>query len=92
MLSFGTVCIVLALLLDSASYWRQSVKILRTKTSRDVSSTSYIYKILKAILAGMGLVYYANYVGLVMECFMLLVYIASFYIIYKYKPKGWKLW
>lgn len=91
-MNLGIFCIILALVLDSASYWRQSIKILRTKTSRDVSSTSYIYKVLKAIFAGLGLIYYTNYVGLAMECFMLFVYVASFYIVYKYKPRGWKLW
>lgn len=88
----GTTCVVLALLLDSASYYRQAAKIIRTKRSKDVSSTSFLYKILKALLAGVGLVAFSNYAGLVMETVMLCVYIASLYIVTLYKPKGWSLW
>lgn len=89
--AIGTACVVLALLLDSASYWRQIAKIIRTKRSKDVSSTSFVYKILKAVIAAIGLASFANYAGLVMEMVMLCVYIFSLVIICKFKPKGWKL-
>jgi uncharacterized protein with PQ loop repeat len=88
----GTVCVTLALALDSASYWKQIIKILRTKRSKDVSSSSYILKIGKAVIAAVGLATFANYAGLVMELVMLAVYVASLVIICRYKPRGWKLW
>ena len=87
----GTICVTTALLLDSASYWRQIAKILRTKRSKDVSSSSYILKIGKAVIAAVGLATFANYAGLVMELVMLAVYIVSLVIICKFKPRGWKL-
>lgn len=90
--NIGAAFVTSALLLDSASYYRQIIKILKTKRSKDVSSTSYIYKILKALLASVGLVLFANYAGLVMELVMLSVYVVSLVIICRYKPKNWRLW
>jgi uncharacterized protein with PQ loop repeat len=87
----GSACVTLALVLDSTSYYRQIAKTLRTKKSKDVSSSSYLYKIMKAILAAMGLIIFSNYVGLAMELVMLVVYVVSLYVICKYKPKNWKL-
>jgi uncharacterized protein with PQ loop repeat len=87
----GTICVTLALLLDSASYWKQITKILHTKRSKDVSSSSYILKIAKAIIAAIGLATFANYAGFVMELVMLSVYIVSLIVICKYKPKKWSL-
>jgi uncharacterized protein with PQ loop repeat len=84
--------VAIALTLDTASYWRQIKKTIRTKKSSQVSSTSFVYKIAKAISAIIGLAIYKNFVGLSMEVFMLIVYIVSLYFIAKYKPKGWKLW
>jgi hypothetical protein len=89
--TIGTVCVTLALLLDSASYYKQIAKTLRTKKSKDVSSSAYLYKICKALLASVGLFIFANYVGLAMELVLLIVYAISLYVICKYKPKGWKL-
>lgn len=89
--NFGTICITLALLLDSISYWKQIAKTLRTRKSKDVSSSAYLYKIAKAIIAAIGLCIFANYVGLAMELVMLTVYIVSLAVIAKYKPKGWRL-
>lgn len=91
MSAIGTVCVTLALLLDSASYYKQIAKTLRTKRSKDVSSSAYLYKICKAILASAGLLIFANYVGLAMELVLLVVYFISLYVICLYKPKGWRL-
>jgi len=88
----GTVCVATALFLDSASYYKQIAKILRTKRSKDVSSSSYLLKIGKAAIAAIGLATFANYAGLVMELVMLSVYIVSLVVICKYKPRRWRLW
>lgn len=87
----GTACITLALVLDSLSYYKQIAKTLRTKRSKDVSSSAYLYKICKALLAAIGLGIFSNYVGLAMEFVMLVVYGVSLYVICLYKPKGWRL-
>lgn len=89
--TIGSACITLALVLDSTSYYRQIAKTLRTKKSKDVSSSAYLYKIMKALLAAVGLVIFSNYVGLAMELVMLVVYGVSLYVICLYKPRGWSL-
>jgi uncharacterized protein with PQ loop repeat len=89
--TIGSACITLALVLDSTSYYRQIAKTLKTKKSKDVSSSAYLYKIMKAILAGVGLVIFSNYVGLAMEMVMLVVYVVSLYVICRFKPKNWSL-
>ena len=90
--AIGGACVVLALLLDSMSYYRQVAKIRRTERSTQVSSSQYIYKMAKAIFALIGLAIYSNFVGMGLEIFMLLVYIASFIVVIKYKPKNWSFW
>lgn len=88
---FATVCVTAALFLDTASYFRQINKTVRTKKSSQVSAMSFVYKIAKALLAMIGLMIYSNYVGMSMEVFMLAVYAVSLAVIIKYKPKGWGL-
>lgn len=87
----ATLLVAIALFLDTASYYRQIKKTLKTKRSAQVSSTSFLYKIAKAICALIGLGIYSNYVGLGMESFMLVVYVVTLAVIIKYKPKGWSL-
>ena len=85
-------CILSALILDTLSYYRQIAKILKTKKSSQVSSMSYVFKILKGMFSTIGLALYANWVGFGMEVFMVVVYVVSLTIIAKYKPKSWSLW
>jgi uncharacterized protein with PQ loop repeat len=89
--TIGGACVVLALFLDSLSYWKQIAKTLRTKKSAHVSSSQYIYKIGKAVFALFGLAIYSNWVGVGIETFMVGVYIWSLYVVARHKPKGWKL-
>lgn len=88
----ATLAVAMALFLDTASYWRQIRKTIKTKKSSQVSSTAFLYKIAKALCAMVGLGIYVNWVGMGMEGFMLLIYIISLAVIIKYKPKGWSLW
>lgn len=88
----GITCVGMALFLDVMSYWKQIAKTVKTRKSAQVSSSSYLYKIAKAMFAGAGLCVYSNWVGFGMEVFMLLVYVISLGIIAHFKPKGWKLW
>jgi len=89
--AIGGACVVLALTLDSFSYWKQISKTLRTKRSSQVSSSQFLYKIAKALCALAGLAIYSNWVGVGIEVFMIGVYAVSLYIVAKYKPKNWRL-
>jgi uncharacterized protein with PQ loop repeat len=89
--TIGTVCVGMALFLDTVSYWKQIVKTIKAKKSSQVSSSSYLFKIAKALFSMTGLAIYFNWVGFGMEAFMLIVYAISLIIIAKYKPRGWRL-
>jgi len=80
-----------ALFLDTVSYYRQIRKTLIAKKSSQVSSTAFLYKIAKAVCALAGLAIYGNWAGVVMEIFMLLVYVVTLVVICHYKPKNWHL-
>jgi membrane protein YdbS with pleckstrin-like domain len=88
----ATLSVAVALFLDTASYWRQIKKTIKTKRSSQISTTAFLYKIGKAVCALLGLSIYKNWVGVGMELFMVLVYIVSLYVIARYKPRGWELW
>jgi len=88
----ATLAVAIALFLDTISYWKQIKKTIITKKSSQVSSSSFLYKIAKAVCAMVGLGIYSNWVGLGMESFMLVVYCISLYVIARYKPKSWSLW
>lgn len=87
----GVACIAIALFLELASYYKQIAKTIRTKKSAHISSTAYLYKIAKYIFTIIGLTIYSNWVGLGMEIAALVICLVAFYLIVKYKPKGWKL-
>jgi uncharacterized protein with PQ loop repeat len=87
----ATLSVGIALFLDSMSYYKQIKKTIRTKKSSQVSSSSFLYKIAKALFAMVGLSIYNNRVGLGMESFMLIIYAISLAVIAHYKPKGWRL-
>lgn len=89
--SIASVAVATALALDTASYWRQIKKTIRTKKSSQVSSTSFLYKIAKALCALTGLAIYENFVGVGMEIFMLVIYSISLGVVIRFKPKTWKL-
>ena len=88
---FATLFVAVALYLDTLSYYRQIKKILRTKRSSQISSTSFLYKIAKALFALTGLAIYRNLVGMGMEIFMFAIYAISLGVIIRFKPRGWKL-
>lgn len=88
----ATLCVAIALWLDTLSYYRQIKKTLKTRKSSQISSTSFLYKIAKACAAMVGLGIYSNWVGMGMETFMLVIYVVTLWIIVRFKPKGWKLW
>ena len=90
--AIGGACVVLALVLDSLSYWKQIRKIRHSKKSTQVSSSQYLYKIGKAVCALLGLAIYSNWVGVGIEVFMLGVYGYSLFIVVRHKPKHWRMW
>jgi uncharacterized protein with PQ loop repeat len=87
----GVSCVVIALILELASYYRQIAKTLKTRHSSQVSSTAYMLKIAKYIFTLVGLGVYVNWVGFGLEFAALVICLIAFSIIVKYKPKGWHL-
>ena len=90
--TIGVICVGIASLLDTLSQFRQIRKTLRIKQSSQISSTAYIYKVIKVVFSMTGLAIFSNWVGLGMEGWMLVVYITALYTIIKFKPKDWTLW
>lgn len=88
----GIVCIILALFLELASYYKQIAKTLRTRRSGQVSSSAYMYKLAKYVVTLISLGIYSNWVGFGLEVAALIICTVAFIIIIKYKPRGWRLW
>lgn len=89
--SIGVSCIVLSLVLEFASYYKQIAKTLKTKKSAQVSSTAYLLKIMKYVVTLIGLALYSNWVGFGLEVGALFMCCIALGIVSKYKPKGWHL-
>jgi len=87
----GIACIVIALLLELGSYWKQIAKTLRTKKSKDVSTSAYLLKVVKYAFTMVALGIYANWVGLLMEIVSLAACLIALAIVARYKPRGWRL-
>lgn len=89
--SIGISCVAIALVLELASYWKQIVKTLRDRNSDHVSSSAYMLKIAKYVFTLVGLAIYSNWVGFGLEVAALTICLAAFYVICRFKPKGWRL-
>jgi hypothetical protein len=87
----GIGCVVIALLLELGSYWKQIAKTLRTKKSKDVSTSAYLLKVVKYAFTMVALVIYANWVGFLMEVVSLAACLIALAIVARYKPRGWRL-
>ena len=87
----GVACITIAVILELGSYYKQISKTLRTKNSSQVSSSSFMLKIVKYIFTLIGLGIFANWVGFAIEVLALIFCSVALYIIAQYKPEGWTL-
>lgn len=87
----GVACITLALVLEMGSYYKQISKTRRTKKSRHVSSSAFVWKIAKYVVTIVGLAIYANWVAVGIEIAALAMCVVALYVIVKAKPKGWRL-
>lgn len=87
----GVACVAIALLLELGSYWKQIAKTLRTKKSKDVSTSAYLLKVVKYAFTMVALAIYANWVGLLMEVVSLVACLIALAIVAKYKPRNWRL-
>jgi small-conductance mechanosensitive channel len=88
----GIACVAIALFLELGSYWKQIAKTLRDRNSDHVSSSAYMLKIAKYVFTLIGLSIYSNWVGFGLEVAALAICLAAFYVIVRFKPKGWKPW
>ena len=87
----GIICAVGSISFDLLSYWKQISKTLRTKKSAQVSSSAYIMKLLHYTCSIIALAVFANWTGFTMEMFAFTACIVCFYLVIKYKPRGWRL-
>ena len=76
-------------LLESYSYYAQIRKTLNCHQSKDVSSTSYLAKVLKYIFCIVALWLSQNWVGLGLEIWAFGLCITPTIIIIKNKPDNW---
>jgi uncharacterized protein with PQ loop repeat len=89
--SIGVACITIAILLELASYYKQVAKTLRTKKSSQVSSSAFVYKIIKYLVTLAALAIYSNWVAFGIEVAALSFCCWALYTVCKYKPKHWRL-
>jgi hypothetical protein len=88
----GTACVVISLILEGGSYYKQIAKTLRTKRSSQVSSSAFVLKIAKYLITLIALCIYNNWLAFWIEVAALLFCSMALFIIIKYKPKNWSLW
>ncbi len=89
--SIGAGFITLAVVLDTASYWRQIAKTLRTGKSRHVSTTAFMLRLVKDVCLLIALSIYRNWVGVGVHVLSFIACIITLVVVAKYKPKGWQL-
>jgi uncharacterized protein with PQ loop repeat len=87
----GYILIFVSAVLEVLAYLRQIEKIRKTRRSKDISSTSYLYKFMKYICAMISLFIFANWQGLTLEIIATIVFLVAFYEVIKNKPDGWHL-
>ena len=88
---FGGICVGLAAICESLSYYRIVIKIIKEKRSTQISSSAYMLKILKYLLSLVALVIYKNWIGVILECVALIWCCITLVIIIRHKPVGWEL-
>lgn len=89
--TIGCLLVSASVFFDIYSYWKQVVKTLREKESKDVSTSSYIMKIVHYLCSIGALVIFMNWAGLIIETVPLICCLVVLAVVAKYKPKGWKL-
>ena len=86
-----TLLVLLSVILEGFSYYKQIVKTRLTHHSKDISTSSYFAKLAKYVTAILALVLSHNWVGLILECFALVMCIITTIIIIKNKPDDWSV-
>jgi len=89
--SIGVICLTLSVLLEFISYYKQIAKTLCAKKSAQVSSSAFMYKLVKYIVTIIGLSIYANWAAVGIEVAALIACSMALYVICKAKPKKWRL-
>ena len=88
--TIGIILATCAVCFDFTSYIKQISKTLRTRHSKDVSTTSYSLKISKILCSTTALALFSNWLGFIMEMLALIICVVTFTVIIKYKPKSWR--
>jgi uncharacterized protein with PQ loop repeat len=89
--TIGAILALSAVCFDFTSYIKQISKTLRTRRSKDVSTTAYMLKIAKILCSTTSLAIFANWVGFSMEAAALIICLVTLAVISHYKPKNWRL-
>lgn len=86
----ANICILTSVILDSSAYLRQDLKIIRTRSSKDISSSSFYLRFWKDVTAIASCIIYQNWVGTGLASVGLLWCLITIVLIVKHKPKEWK--
>lgn len=86
----GWIAFYTSISLDVGSYVRQIQKLLRTRSSDDISSTCWYLKWWKDGTAIVACMLLNNYVGALLATVGLVMCSITLYLIVRFKPKEWK--
>ena len=89
--TIGSVLVFVAVFFDLFSYWKQIVKTLRAKDSKEVSSSAYLMKIVHYLCSVISLAIFSNWVGFGMEFAAFIFCLITLAVVAHHKPKGWRL-
>jgi uncharacterized membrane-anchored protein len=89
--TIGVILATCAVCFDFTSYIKQIKKTLRTRHSKDVSTSAYLMKIAKILCSTTALALFSNWVGFFMEAAALVICLITLSIIAHFKPRKWKL-
>jgi len=79
------ICILISAFFEGKSYYRQCKKILRLRDSKAVSLKAYRDKLMKYLIAMLGLTLAKNWAGLTLEIMAFLMCVVTYIIIRRYR-------
>src|SRR5690349_2705295 len=89
--TIGSFFVAASVFFDIYAYWKQLRKTMLEKESKDVSTSSYLMKIVHYFCSIVALVIFMNWAGLIIEAVPLVCCLIVLVVVARYKPKNWKL-
>lgn len=90
MFILANICIIISVFLDTSAYAKQGLKIIHTKNSRDVSTSSLYIRFWKDVFVICSCLPYSNFIGAGLAAWGLTCCAILTIITIKYKPQKWK--